>query len=254
MQVRLFVEEALSDGGSVGATSEQAHYLRSVLRLSAGAEIWLFNGRDGEWRATIDGIGKGWASLALIGQTRPQRSPPDIWLLFAPIKRARIDFLLQKSVELGATRLMPVITERTNVERVKPERLRANAIEAAEQCERLEVPEIDAPQKLDRLLDGWDPNRRIFACFEAGPDVSAFADILSKSGAYGEKCHNAGILVGPEGGFSNAELEILRQKPFVSPVGLGPRILRAETAAVAALSIWQALAGDWGGRPYGRGK
>lgn len=252
MQVRLYVDDPLSEGGTIGVTPEQAHYLRAVLRLAAGAELALFNGRDGEWWARIDGIGKGWASLALIEQTRPQSTPPDLWLLFAPIKRARLDFLLQKSVELGATRLQPVLTERTNVERVKAERLRANAIEAAEQCERLEVPEVRAPEKLDRVLDGWDLARPIFACLEAGPDVPPITNALAKWAKDRETVPKAAILVGPEGGFSKAELEILGQLPFVSSVGLGPRILRAETAAVAALSIWQAMAGDWGGRPFGR--
>ena len=252
MQVRLYVEDALDEGGTVGAGPEQAHYLRSVLRLTAGAEVVLFNGRDGEWRARIDGIGKGWASLALLERTRPQAAPPDLWLVFAPIKRARIDFLLQKAVELGATRLVPVITQHTHVERMRPERLRANAIEAAEQCERLEVPEIAAPAKLDRLLDGWDAARPLFACLEAGPGVPPLARVLAQRDRSGGTVQEAAILVGPEGGFSHAELEMLRHKPFVSPVGLGPRILRAETAAVAALSVWQALTGDWGGRPFGR--
>lgn len=242
---RLHIRDDLAAGTVVGTTPEQAHYLRSVLRLGPGTTVRLFNGRDGEWSATIDGIGKGWASLAVGENLRPQETGPDLWLLFAPIKRARIDFLLQKAVELGAARLVPVLTRHTNVERVKADRLRANAVEAAEQCERLDVPEVEDPRPLDRVLAGWDSARPIYACLESGA-APPMADVVRNGTA------PAAILVGPEGGFSDAELETLRQCPFLLPVGLGPRILRAETAAVAALAVWQALAGDWGGRPFGR--
>lgn len=249
---RLYVPDPLAAGAVVGASAEQAHYLRSVLRMKGGEEVLLFNGRDGEWSARIEGLGKGWASLAVEAQRRPQTAEPDVWLLFAPIKRARLDFLLQKAVELGASRIAPVLTQRTQVERVKTERLVANAIEAAEQCERLDAPQVDAPRALDAWLDAWPADRRLLLCAEAGA-APPIADALAAHRAQpdAERPHWA-ILCGPEGGFTNAELELLRELSFVTPVGLGPRILRAETAGLAALAVWQSVMGDWGSRPPDR--
>jgi 16S rRNA (uracil1498-N3)-methyltransferase len=236
--VRLFVDQTLAEGQSVAATSEQAHYLGNVMRLKPGAEVRLFNGRDGEWRGRVGRIAKGKASLTAETRTRPQASGPDLWLLFAPLKRAPIDFLAQKATELGVAALRPVFTQNTAVERVNVARLRANAIEAAEQCGRLDVPRVDEPIALDALLAGWDHARRILLCDET-MTAPPIADALPRDPA------PWAVLVGPEGGFATAELDRLGKTPFVTRVGLGPRLLRADTAALAALSCWQALAGDW---------
>jgi 16S rRNA (uracil1498-N3)-methyltransferase len=242
VDARLYVPTDLAAGQSVGLGAGQAHYLRSVLRLAGGAEIALFNGRDGEWRGRIDGIGKGWCSIALDEQTRMQQAEPDLWLVFAPVKRARIDYLVEKATELGVSALHPVRTSRTVVERVNVERLQANAIEAAEQTERLSVPLVHGPESLPALIARWPAGRRLIVCDERGQAppiaeaVAGLRDALSAAAA---------VLIGPEGGFTETELDGLANLPFVSPVSLGPRILRADTAALAALAIVQALAGDW---------
>ncbi|MEQ8603025.1 MAG: 16S rRNA (uracil(1498)-N(3))-methyltransferase [Marivibrio sp.] len=246
---RLFVEQDLNAGAVVGASADQAHYLRSVLRMKGGEPVLLFNGRDGEWSARIDGLGKGWASLKVLEKRRDQTASPDLWLLFAPIKRARHDFLIQKATELGCARISPVLTRRTQVERVKDERLRANAIEAAEQCERLEAPQVDAPRKLQDWLDAWPADRRLLVAAESG-DAPPLAEALAAEPDPDRP--RWALLIGPEGGFAQDELESLRQLAFVTPVGLGPRVLRAETAALAAIAVWQSAAGDWGSRPPGR--
>ena len=239
-KIRLHVPDDLAENGVIGLGASQAHYLRSVLRLAPGGEVALFNGRDGEWLARIDAIGKGWASLQLVAQSLPQVPEPDIWLLFAPIKRGRVDYLVQKTTELGVAVLMPTSTRRTVVERINLVRLGATAAEAAEQCRRLSVPELRPVQALDKVLASWPPERRLLFCDEAGgsPPLAALTD--REPGPWA-------ILIGPEGGFDPDESHALRQYPFVVPMFLGPRILRTETAAVAALSLWQALVGD--GRP-----
>ncbi|MDP6346124.1 MAG: 16S rRNA (uracil(1498)-N(3))-methyltransferase [Alphaproteobacteria bacterium] len=236
-KIRLYVELDLDAGGVLGLPANQAHYLRSVMRARPGQEVALFNGRDGEWRARIDGIGKGWVSLEVAERLRPQATAPDIWLLFAPIKRGRIDYLVQKATELGVGVLQPVSTKRTVVERINLVRLAATAAEAAEQCQRLSVPELRSVQPLDRLVDRWPVERRLLFCDEAGapPPVQALPADLAGPWA---------ILIGPEGGFDENERRWLRGLPFVVPVSLGPRVLRSETAAVAALALWQALLGD----------
>ena len=241
--IRLYVETPLAAGASVGLRRDQAHYLRSVMRLEAGSALALFNGRDGEWRGRLDGLGKGWASVALETLTRAQTPEPDLWLVFAPIKRARIDFVAQKATELGVSALWPVFTRHTAVERVNAGRLAANAIEAAEQCERLTVPEVKEPVSLDAALAAWPESRRILLCDETGaaPIARALADARAKSADPGPWA----VLVGPEGGFAPDELDRLRKLPIVTAVGLGPRALRADTAALAALACWQALMGDW---------
>ena len=244
---RLYVEEDLSEGAVIGLSPDHAHFLRSVLRLGPRRTLALFNGRDGEWLAAIDGIGKGWASLTLLDKTREQLGCPDIWLYFAPIKRARLDFLIQKATELGAACIQPVITQRTVVERIKAERLQANAMEASEQCERLDLPSIEEPLKLDRALAAHPPGRCILACAEFG-EARPMADAV-RALPPGEGCT---ILTGPEGGFTPDEHRFLATHENVEFVGLGPRILRAETAALAGLTIYQSLAGDWTGRPAGR--
>ncbi|HUH86335.1 MAG TPA: 16S rRNA (uracil(1498)-N(3))-methyltransferase [Stellaceae bacterium] len=236
---RLYVTADLAAGLSLELAPPQAHYLRDVLRLAPGATLALFNGRDGEWLAHIDRFGKNAGTLVVAEQRRPQDVPGDLWLLFAPVKRARIDFLVEKATELGVTALHPVATERTVVERVNLERLAANAVEAAEQTERLSVPEILPPQPLRRLLDGWPASRRLLLCDESGT-ASPIAEVLARIPA-----GPLAVLVGPEGGFTQTELDALRKLPFVSPVGLGPRVLRADTAALAALAVLQALVGDW---------
>ncbi len=249
---RLFVPDALADGAVVGASPDQAHYLRSVLRFKGGEEVHLFNGRDGEWAARVEGLGKGWASLAVESQRRAQQASPDLWLLYAPIKRARHDFVIQKAVELGVSRIAPVRTRRTQVERVKEERLEANIVEAAEQCERLDVPVLEAPKSLERWLDDWPADRRLIVAAEHGA-APPIAEALAAARDAPDPDRPAwAILIGPEGGFSDAELETLRDLAFVMPVGLGPRILRAETAALTAIAVWQSVLGDWGTRPPDR--
>jgi 16S rRNA (uracil1498-N3)-methyltransferase len=248
VRARLFVSEPLAEGASVGLKPAQAHYLRHVLRLKSGDAVGLFNGQDGEWVATIAGFGKGWASVDVGARRRAQRAEPDLWLLFAPIKHARIDFLAQKATELGVARLQPVITARTAVSRVNTDRLAANAVEAAQQTGRLTVPEVAVPKPLTALLEAWPEGRRLMFCDESGSGPPV-ADALSavRDGAR----FPWAVLIGPEGGFSTDELDALSKLPFVMPVSLGPRLLRADTAAVAALACWQAALGDWAGATPG---
>jgi 16S rRNA (uracil1498-N3)-methyltransferase len=243
---RLFVDAELGAGGEVRLADERVHYLRHVLRLEPGAAVDLFNGRDGEWRSSLAAVTKGHATLAVEQQLRPQAPGPDLWLAFAPIKRARIDSVAEKATELGVAALLPVATQHTAVERVNIERLRAIAIEAAEQCERLSVPEVRPPVTLGKLLAEWPPRRRLLLCAEAG-DAQPIAEALQS------QVNDAGapwaVMIGPEGGFARSELDALVKLPFVMPVGLGPRILRADTAALAALACWQAVLGDGQQRP-----
>ena len=240
---RLFVEADLAAGIEVPLGEAQVHYLRHVMRRPDGAALRLFNGRDGEWQATFAGRGKK-AAVAEVGAcTRVQAPEPDVWLCFAPVKRARIDYIAEKATELGASALQPVLTRHTAVERVNVDRLRANAIEAAEQTERLSVPEVRPPIDLARLIAGWPDDRRLLMCDESGggpPIAEALAglDVAARAAPWA-------ILVGPEGGFAEAELSALRRIRDVMAIGLGPRILRADTAALAALACWQALVGDW---------
>lgn len=243
-RTRLHVAEDLGPGARAALTVAQAHYLKHVLRLAPGAEVALFNGRDGEWTAAIDGFGKGGGSVTVATRLRVQDAPADLWLVFAPIKRARLDFLVEKATELGADVLQPVLTERTQVERVNLDRMRANAVEAAEQTERLTVPVLREPQPLDRLIASWPEGRRLLLCDELGSSPP-IAEALSR-----ELPGPWAALTGPEGGFAERELDALRKLPFVCPVGLGPRVLRADTAALAALAVLQALRGDWA-RPRG---
>jgi 16S rRNA (uracil1498-N3)-methyltransferase len=238
-KTRLFVPTDLAGGLAIGLSPSQAHYVKTVLRLGPGAEVALFNGRDGEWLGRVDAAGRGWCSVALYEQSRRQEPPGDLALVFAPLKRGRIDFLVEKATELGVAALQPVFTRRSVVERVNLERLRANAIEAAEQSERLDVPEVAEPQPLERLMGRWPADRRLLLCDESGtaPPIAETLAALPEGAS--------AVLVGPEGGFAETELDALKKLPFVSPVGLGPRVLRADTAALAALAVLQALAGDW---------
>jgi 16S rRNA (uracil1498-N3)-methyltransferase len=241
-RVRLFVEVELGPRAVVGLSSEQAHYLQHVLRRRAGDALLLFNGRDGEWTARIEGVGRGWCSVAVEAQRRPQRRAPDLWLVFAPIKRARLDFLAEKATELGVSALWPMFTRHTAVARVNVERLRANSIEAAEQCERLSVPEIFEPADFDDVLARWPNERRILLLDETGQALPLAAALAETRTAAASPW---AVMVGPEGGFERRELDALRRLSFVTPAALGPRVLRADTAAIAALACWQALLGDW---------
>ncbi len=238
--IRLYVDDALAAGAAVTLDADQAHYLRHVMRVKPGETVLLFNGRDGEWRGEIADLGKKGGAATVGEQIRPFTASPDLWLLFAPIKRARIDFTAQKASELGVSGLWPVMTDHTNVSRVNVDRLRANAIEAAEQCARLDVPEVFAPAPLRDVLGNWQADRQIMLCDESRTGVS-LADTLAAQDATAPWA----VLVGPEGGFSPAELDLLHGRPQVISVGLGERLLRADTAAVAALACWQALLGDW---------
>jgi 16S rRNA (uracil1498-N3)-methyltransferase len=244
---RLYVDVPLAAGAAIELDPARAHYLRDVLRREAGAPLLLFNGRDGEWRATLERLARNAAALAIEQQTRPQRESPDLWLVFAPIKRERIDLLAEKATELGCRALQPVFTQHTAMTRVNVERLQAHAIEAAEQSERLDIPEVRAPFRLGELLAGWPPARRLLVCAESGaaqPIAEALAGLPESQGF--------AVLTGPEGGFARYELDHLAKLPFVTPVGLGPRVLRADTAAIAALGCWQAILGDGRERPPAR--
>lgn len=236
-KIRLYIDHAFAPGQPVPLNTGQSHYLAGVMRLPAGAEISVFNGRDGEWTARLLTAGKRGGELELLAQSAPQLDPPDLWLVFAPIKKARTDFIVEKAAELGAARILPVQTDHTNSERIRQDRLQAHAVEAAEQCGGTFVPPVDDLMPLARLLDGWDPARRILWADEAlaGP-AETLAGLAPGPWA---------ILIGPEGGWSEAERKRLSGMESVSRISLGPRILRADTAAVAALTLWQAALGDW---------
>jgi len=239
--IRLYVEAPLDAGVSVEASEAQAHYLLHVMRLAAGGSVALFNGRDGEWRATVTVPAKRRVQFQVTQQSRPQVDTPDLWLAFAPVKR--LDFLAEKASELGVSALLPVFTRHTDVARVNVERLRANATEAAEQCERLTVPVVHEPVSFDAFIAAWPQDRKLFFLDETGEGTPLAAELMAQ-----KKPTLAGFLTGPEGGFAQSELDALRQLPFATPVGVGPRILRAETAALAAVACWQALLGDWASR------
>jgi 16S rRNA (uracil1498-N3)-methyltransferase len=238
-KTRLYVAGDLGQDLALTLDEGQTHYLLHVLRAKAGNRVSLFNGRDGEWLAEITATVKRGVAVICRAQTAPQAGVPDIWLAFAPVKKTPSDYLVQKAVELGASCLLPVFTRRTIVTRINEERMAANAVEAAEQSGRLTVPEIRAGVSFDKLLASWPKERRLLFCDEGG-DAKALTQAARES--RGGPC---AILTGPEGGFDHAEREALRTLPFVMPVTLGPRILRADTAVLAALAIWQAVAGDF---------
>lgn len=243
VRTRLYVPEALNVA-SLGLDADRAHYLRHVLRLERGDLIAVFNARDGEYGARIDGFGKGWCTLAVGEQRRVPVAEPDLWLVFAPIKRARLDFVAEKATELGVSGIWPVFTQHTAVTRVNDDRLHATCVEAAEQSERLSVPEIFAAAPLAEVLARWPQERRIVLCDETGGG-GPIGDVLARTGTQGPHA----VLIGPEGGFARAELDALKKLPFVTPVGLGPRVLRADTAALAALAVFQSVAHDRLGSP-----
>jgi 16S rRNA (uracil1498-N3)-methyltransferase len=239
-RLRLFVEAPLNAGAKINPGESQTHYLLHVMRAGDGDTVRLFNGKDGEWRARISDATRRSCALVCDRQTAEQDRVPDLWLAFAPIKKIPAEYLVQKATELGTALLQPVVTERTVARRVNTERLRANAIEAAEQSGRLSVPEIREAVSLAELLRGWPAERGLVFCDESG-DALAIADALTRA----ETRKSWGVLTGPEGGFSPEERDLVRAHPAVLPVTLGPRIMRADTAALAALAVWQALLGDW---------
>lgn len=236
--IRLHVQGDLAPGAAVAPTLDQSRYLTQVMRLKAGDELLVFNGRDGEWRVSVAEVLKKGVILRAEEQMRPQIYGPDLELIVAVVKKARVETIVEKAAELGAKRVRLALTHRTNADRLRLDRLDAIAEEAAEQTGRLDVPVVDDPVKLDALLDGWENGRRLMFCDETGgaPAVSALTGAGDGKWA---------ILIGPEGGFSPEEGERLRSLPFTTAVSLGPRILRADTAAIAAMTLWQAAVGDW---------
>jgi 16S rRNA (uracil1498-N3)-methyltransferase len=236
---RLFVDQPLSQGAAIRLEGGPANYLANVLRLGPGAQVKLFDDRTGEWLAEVAEAGRKRVALEVTAPLRPREPVPDLWLLFAPIKRGRIDWLVEKATELGVARLVPVLTERTVVERFNLERLRAHSVEAAEQCDRTALPELAEAVRLAALLEHWPGERALYFADEGGGEPLAAA---AEPGP-------AAILVGPEGGFTDAERALIRGLPTARPVSLGPRILRADTAAVAAVTLWMAAAGDWQAAP-----
>lgn len=246
-RIRLYVEADLGPGAAVAADGDQSHYLRHVLRLDVGGEVILFNGRDGEWLAHLQPDSGAETMLEAVARLRPQADPPDLWLVFAALKRARLDFLVEKATELGVAELRPVVTRHTLVRRVNVAHLRARCISAAQQTERMNVPLVRAPEKLKSVLENWPPGRRLLFCDESGegpPIAEAFTE-LRESESLARGAGQWAVLTGPEGGFSPTELDALHKLPFATAVGLGPRVLRADTAALAALACWQAILGDW---------
>lgn len=236
---RLFVEDGLAAGRAFEASKEHFHYLANVLRMGDGESVLLFNGRDGEWRAELSFPTRKRLTLTPVEETRPQPKSSDLHYLFAPLKTGRLDYLVQKAVEMGAGVLQPVLTQHVQGKIASLDRLQANAVEAAEQCGILAIPTVAPPRKLEDLLAGWPQERRIVFCDEGHGSQNPLAALSAI------KERRLALLVGPEGGFSDEERTLLRSLPFVTAIPLGPRILRADTAAVAALAVLQATIGDW---------
>lgn len=235
--VRLHLPHDLAAGAVLDLDEGQSRYLSAVMRLAVGDEVAVFNGRDGEWRARLSSVGKRAVSLEAVEQTKSQTASPDLDLVIALVKRAPLEYIAEKATELGVRRIRPVITERTNADHTRVDRLRAIAVEAAEQTGRLDVPQVEEPQKLERRIADWDAGRRLLFCDEAG-DAQPVLQAVDAPGPWA-------VLIGPEGGFSPREREMLRGLAFATPATLGPRILRADTAAITALALWQAAVGDW---------
>ena len=236
-KIRLFVDHTLGEAQSVPLSKDQAHYIFSVMRKSIGETILIFDGNNGEWEASIEEISKKSGVLFCIKQTKPQIMPPDLWLFFSPLKKVRTDFIVEKATELGVAKIIPVQTEHTNADRVNLSRLSAHAIEAAEQCGGTYIPKIEELQKINEVLENFPPDRRLLFCDEKLQASEVNLENLKKG--------KWAILVGPEGGFSEIERNYLKGLKFTLSISLGPRILRADTAAVAAISLWQNYLGDW---------
>jgi 16S rRNA (uracil1498-N3)-methyltransferase len=237
-KIRLYVDAPMGKGQSLSLSKDQAHYITGVMRQKIGAKVALFNGRDGEWLSELVEAGKRRAVLICNEQTKPQQNPADIRLYFAPIKKVRTDFIVEKAAELGVAMICPVQTDFTNSERIRQDRLQVHAVEAAEQCGGTFVPPVQALQKLGAVLAQWPSDRKLLFCDETLVDEAT----QGLDGAKGEKW---AILIGPEGGFSDAEIAHLRKMDETRSISLGPRVLRADTAAVAALTLWQNTLGDW---------
>lgn len=236
-RTRLFINEGFIAGTEFLVDGNQGHYLVNVLRVKIGENVTLFNGDQGEWCAEIIKVKKGKAFLKILEQVSEQTYDPDLWYLFAPVKKARVDYMIQKATELGVSYIRPVMTQHTNLDRIKDEKIIANMVEAAEQCGRMTVPQLDVMTSLEDMLENWPDDRGLIFCDEAG-DAKAFVDV--------EKSYDKwAVLIGPEGGFSSEERDLIRNHQNSQAVTLGPRILRADTAAVAALSLWQSTLGDW---------
>ncbi len=236
-RTRLYIDETLTPGTVHLVDGNQGHYLVNVLRVKMAEEILVFNGKSGEWLAEITKVGKGKAQVTIREKIADQTEEQDLWYLYAPVKKARTDYMMQKATELGVSRIMPVVTKRTNLDRIKPDKIVANVIEAAEQCGRMTVPKTDDATSLEERLENWPDDRVLVFCDEAG-DAIPFSDISIKSEKWA-------VLIGPEGGFTEQERQMIRALKNTVPVTLGPRILRADTAAVAALTLWQIFMGDW---------
>ena len=236
-KIRLFVDHTLGEAQSVPLNKDQAHYIFSVMRKSIGETILIFDGNNGEWEASIEEISKKSGVLFCIKQTKPQIMPPDLWLFFSPLKKVRTDFIVEKATELGVAKIIPVQTEHTNADRIKLSRLSAHAIEAAEQCGGTYIPKIEELQKINEVLEHFPPDRRLLFCDEKLQASEVNLENLKKG--------KWAILIGPEGGFSEIERNYLKGLKFTFSISLGPRILRADTAAVTAISLWQNYLGDW---------
>lgn len=235
-KIRLYLDQPLGPGQALALSEGQANYLFAVMRLGVGAFVLVFNGQNGEWRAEVAEATKRRGVLLCRDQTKAQQMPPDLWLLFAPIRKERTAFVVEKAVELGVSRLLPVTTRYTNAEKMRLDKSRAHAVEAAEQCGATFVPDLAEVQPLERVLADWPAGRQLFWADET----------LAGSVSWGDAAPGpAAILIGPEGGFSDTEKAQLRAVPYVRPIPLGPRILRAETAALAAVTLWQSRFGDW---------
>lgn len=249
--IRLFVTQPLGEGAHVEPSDDQSRYLLTVMRLQLGDALLLFNGRDGEWLFRVSGVSKRGCRLTADHQTRPQDQGPDLDLVIAMVKRARLEIIVEKAVELGVRRIRLAVTRRTQSDHTNVSRLAAIATEAAEQTGRLDAPDIMAPAKLERLLDDWEPGRRLMFCDEAGDDPEAeWGGPRGRARPVLEALAGSpggpwAVLIGPEGGFAPEERERLRGMEQVVPVTLGPRILRADTAAISALTLWQSTCGDW---------
>ena len=236
-KIRLFVDHTLGEAQSVPLNKDQAHYIFSVMRKSIGDRILIFDGNNGEWIASIEEISKKSGVLLCIKQTKPQIMPPDLWLFFSPLKKVRTDFIVEKATELGVAKIIPVQTEHTNADRIKLNRLSAHAREAAEQCGGTYIPKIGELQKINEVLENFPPDRRLLFCDERLRESEVNLENLEKG--------KWAILVGPEGGFSEIERNHLKRLKFTYSISLGPRILRADTAVVTAISLWQNYLGDW---------